>query len=268
MQIAGATPAQYDGVFNIIVTGANTFTYTMASCPASNAAGTMTAVLIPVSTVNSRTISAITYGGTGGLTATVTCTGHGYSSGQLIQISGAAQWQYDGIFTITSVPRQYVHLHDVGSPRRPTPRARMTAAAVSTMTYTGPIYITTTTTLRTEAIEVGYFTSYLDTATYIFMNAVINTPQIFTDDPTEPLLHVSTKSTSRTRTSTPTTIPRCGRGSTAADTDPHGDSSTTPGQSDDLQYAPTMGWIPRWWTIRTTPARSSATCRPSPRSRS
>ena len=62
----------------------------------------------------------------------------------------------------------------------------MTAAAVSTMAYIGPIYVNTTTTLRTEAIEVGYFTSYLDTASYIFMNAVINTPQIFTDDPTNP----------------------------------------------------------------------------------
>ena len=37
------------------------------------------------------------------------------------------------------------------------------------MTYTGPIYVNTTTTLRTEAFEAGYFTSYLDTASYIFM---------------------------------------------------------------------------------------------------
>ena len=75
----------------------------MASSPGTSATGTMTAVLIPVSTVNSRTISAIAYSGT---TATATCTAHGYSSGEPIQISGAAPWQYDGIFSITSVSRQ------------------------------------------------------------------------------------------------------------------------------------------------------------------
>ena len=59
----------------------------------------------------------------------------------------------------------------------------LSAAAVSTLTYTGPISINTTTTLRAEAFAVGYLSSHLDTATYLFMSDVINTPQIFTDDP-------------------------------------------------------------------------------------
>ena len=47
--IAGATPSQYDGTFLITATtGANTFTYTMAGTPASNASGTMTAAPAPL----------------------------------------------------------------------------------------------------------------------------------------------------------------------------------------------------------------------------
>lgn len=41
--ILGATPAAYNGTFIITVTGANTFTYVMASDPAANATGTITA---------------------------------------------------------------------------------------------------------------------------------------------------------------------------------------------------------------------------------
>ena len=49
--------------------------------------------------VPSESISSITYSGT---TATVTtASAHGYSTGQQVQIAGAAQWQYDGIFPIT-----------------------------------------------------------------------------------------------------------------------------------------------------------------------
>ena len=129
VQIAGATPAQYDGVFNISVTGANTFTYTMAT-PGSNAAGTMTAVLIPVSTVNSRTISSIAYGGTGGLTATASAASEaittitysgttatvtmaaadGFTNSQQVQIAGAVPSQYDGLHDHRD-GGHHLHLH-------------------------------------------------------------------------------------------------------------------------------------------------------------
>ena len=39
LQIAGATPAVYDGAFAVTVTGTNTFTYILPSTPASNASG-------------------------------------------------------------------------------------------------------------------------------------------------------------------------------------------------------------------------------------
>ena len=47
VQIAGAAPWQYDGVFSITVTGPSTFTYTMAGTPASIASGSMTATISP-----------------------------------------------------------------------------------------------------------------------------------------------------------------------------------------------------------------------------
>ena len=239
VRIAGATPTQYDGVFNISVSGTNTFTYTMASAPTSNAAGTMTAVLIPVSTVNSRTISAITYSGT---TATATCTAHGYSSGETVQITGASPWQYDGIFIITAVNAN-TFTYTMSSSPGTSASGTITAAAVSTMTYTGPIYISTTTTLRTEAIEVGYFTSYLDTATYIFMNAVINTPQIFTDDPTNAFYALNQEYVTNPNFNA-NNYPQMWTGIDSTDTDPHGGSPTTVGQSDDL-YSADYGMDPQ-----------------------
>lgn len=44
--IAGASPSEYNGTFTIEVTGNNTFTYTMASEPAGNATGTLTAEFV------------------------------------------------------------------------------------------------------------------------------------------------------------------------------------------------------------------------------
>jgi hypothetical protein len=54
--VAGADPAQYNGTFTITVTGASTFTYVMATAPATNATtvGTYT-VLFAITGVNSNT---------------------------------------------------------------------------------------------------------------------------------------------------------------------------------------------------------------------
>ena len=310
VRIAGASPAQYDGVFNINVLSSTTFTYTMASSFAGSATSPGTAVLIPVSTVNNRTITGITYGGTGGLTATastastqsitsitysgttatVTCpshgyysgqmvliagatptqydglfpisvtgtntftypmltspgsnasgtmtvtAGHGYSTGQLIQITGAAQWQYDGVFTIASVPSATTFTYTMSAAPSTSASGAIVAAAVSTLAYTGPIYISTTTTLRTEAIEVGYFTSRLDTASYLFMSAVVNTPQIFTDDPTNYFYSLNQQYVTNPNFNA-NNYPEMWTGIDSADTYPHGGSPTTEGQYQDLYSA-------------------------------
>ncbi len=317
IKIAGAAPAQYDGIFTISVLSPTTFTYVLPSSPGSNATGTMTAVLIPASTVNSRSIGSITFGGSGGLTATanapaqtigsisfsgttatvtmsaadgfvnsqqvliagaspaqydgvfiITVTGattftysmatspgsaasgtmtatslHGYSVGQVIQVSGASQWQYDGIFTIATVPSASSFTYTMSAAPSTNATGTLTAAAVSTMAYTGPVYINSTTTLRAEAIEAGYFTSTLDTASYIFMNAVINQPQIFTDDPTNPFYSLN-----QTYVANPNfnadNFPQMWTGIDSTDTEPHGGSPTTPGQSDDL-YSADYGMDPQ-----------------------
>jgi hypothetical protein len=48
INIRGASPAQYNGDFYITVTGANTFTYTMAADPGANATGTLVANKGPI----------------------------------------------------------------------------------------------------------------------------------------------------------------------------------------------------------------------------
>ena len=101
VEIAGAAQAQYDGVFTITVLGANTFTYTMSSSPGANATGTMTAALIPAGTDNSQAITSLT---SSGATATATYSGNTFLAGQQIQITGATPAQYDGVFTVASVP--------------------------------------------------------------------------------------------------------------------------------------------------------------------
>lgn len=45
--IAGATPAAYNGDFQVTVTGATTFTYTMLSTPSGSGSGSMTATFTP-----------------------------------------------------------------------------------------------------------------------------------------------------------------------------------------------------------------------------
>jgi hypothetical protein len=53
--ISGATPSAFNGTFVITVTGANTFTYTMASTPGSNATVVGTYTVLGITGVNSNT---------------------------------------------------------------------------------------------------------------------------------------------------------------------------------------------------------------------
>jgi RHS repeat-associated protein len=50
-----------------------------------------------------KTVSSITRGGTGNLTATATVTSHGYSTGDTVSISGATQAAYNGTFAVKVV---------------------------------------------------------------------------------------------------------------------------------------------------------------------
>lgn len=59
------------------------------------------ALTVPFQLAPDKTISTITRGGNGNLTATATVTAHGYATGDYVNISGAAQSQYNGNFYIT-----------------------------------------------------------------------------------------------------------------------------------------------------------------------
>ena len=75
------------------------------------------------------------------------------------------------------------------------------------------------------------------------MNAVINTPQIFTDNPTNPFYSANQTYVTNLNFNADN-FPQMWTGIDSADTEPHGGSPTTPGQSDDL-YAADYGMDPQ-----------------------
>ena len=56
VSVSGATPAEFNGTFYITVTGATTFTYTMASAPSGNATVVGTYTVTGITGVNSNTL--------------------------------------------------------------------------------------------------------------------------------------------------------------------------------------------------------------------
>ena len=168
VQIAGASPAQYDGLFAITVTGPTTFTYSMSTSPGGAASGAaMTAAWIPAGVAGGYQvqqaihsmppgyayglytksdggaelpISSITLSGT---TATVTMetTDTTLQNGNQVDIEGAAQTQYDGSVVIANVTVNsvagtttftYTVLGSPASPATPIAGESLVAAAGST----------------------------------------------------------------------------------------------------------------------------------------
>lgn len=91
-----ALPTDYNATGAITVTGATTYTYTMATTPATNAT---TVGMYSYNSTPGAAISTITNAGT---TATVTtATPHGRATGNSVTHSGATPAAYNGTFTIT-----------------------------------------------------------------------------------------------------------------------------------------------------------------------
>ena len=104
----------------------------------------------PQAADNTKAVSAITRSGT---TATATCTGHGYAVNDWVQISGANQPEYDGIFVITSVTANTFSYTIAGTPA--SPATGTITAQDNYYTYTGPVHVTTTTTLCAGSLQDG-----------------------------------------------------------------------------------------------------------------
>jgi hypothetical protein len=98
------------------------------------------ALTVPFQLGEDKSITSITRGGTGNLTATATLTAHGYATGDYVNIRGAAESQYNGNFYITvtgSNAFTYTMTADPGAPATGTLIANR--GPVIQTTYTGGI---------------------------------------------------------------------------------------------------------------------------------
>ncbi len=118
-----------------------------------------------------KTVASLTRSGS---TATAMVLNHGFVAGNSVQIVGADQPEYNGVFVITSATANTFQFQVSGMPASPatgTITARLTQAAC--YTYTGPILIDRTTTVRAAAFKPGWTPSDVDTQTYIFLDDVV-----------------------------------------------------------------------------------------------
>ena len=170
VQIAGASPAQYDGNYVITVTSSTTFTYSMSSSPGSNA--------------SDATITA-----SGATTATVSTypTPLDILNGYEVQITGVSPAVYDGDFSVTvpvtvSLTGDPTYTFTYSLPSTPSVNGSETTSGVPmTVTYgtlyTGPITVSTTTDVRAVTAIDGQ-EGVVSTETYIFPAAVIDQPAV------------------------------------------------------------------------------------------
>ena len=166
VRIAGADPSAYDGVFKIVtVPNTTTFTYTVSGTPITPATGAITSDLD-----NTRSVTKISRSGT--TAKATTSAAHGCSVGDWIQIAGADPSAYDGVFQIVQVPNTTTFTYTVsGSPT--TPATGPITVQGTCLTYTGPITISKTSTVRAAAYRKGYDSTDVDTQTYIFLADVV-----------------------------------------------------------------------------------------------
>ncbi len=160
--ISGATQAAYNGVYAISNVTANTFTYTMATAPGVAASGALSVVKVD------RSVSGIVRSGT---TATVTSTGHGFSEGDRIRISGAVQTEYNGDFVITNVTANTFAYTITGTPS--SPATGSIGATRLGQRYTVPLTLNTTTVVRAVSVKDGFEKSDTVSSTYIFLADII-----------------------------------------------------------------------------------------------
>ena len=147
--IAGATPAAFNGTFVVTKIDADTIGYTLASAQTGNATGAITASYNSVLTVtalsranpNGNSAAAIL----GRKTATATTSAaHGLAVNGSVTIAGATPSQFNGTFTVASVPSAttftYVTATEAGSVTATgtiTATRASTSAVITLGTYAG-----------------------------------------------------------------------------------------------------------------------------------
>jgi hypothetical protein len=152
--IGGANQPEYNGTFRVSSTTTNTFTYTISGTPTSPAAGLTSAIAaktsVPTLSLSNGTVTSLTRSGT---TVTVTLFGHGFSNGNSIRISGAAQPEYNGTFTIGGVATN-TFTYTISTSTAPSP-ATGTITAVKAVTSISRSSTTATVTLTGHGYAAG-----------------------------------------------------------------------------------------------------------------
>ncbi len=125
----------------------------------------------PAEADNTLSVSGITRSGS---IATVTIPGHGYAEGDWVLIRGANEPEYNGLFVISGVTSDTFDYSVDGTPA--TPATGTILAQANYYTYTGPISIDHTTTVRAAAFKAGHAATGVDAQTYVFVDDVLQQP--------------------------------------------------------------------------------------------
>ncbi|MFI5379426.1 MAG: PA14 domain-containing protein, partial [Tepidisphaerales bacterium] len=164
--VSGAVQPEYNGLFTIGGVTTNTFNYTISGAPAA-ATGTIIAQHVD------RVVTSLAASGT---TVTATVAGHGLANGDLVRIAGASPAEYNGDFIIANVTTNTFTYTLAAAPPVSSATGGIAAFKLGTQ-YTGPITISTTTTVRAVAYNSnGYLPSNVVTQTYVFPGDVIQQP--------------------------------------------------------------------------------------------
>lgn len=145
--IHGASPAIYNGTFEVDSVAGSNLTYTLNRTPATNASASLVAT-------GQQVVTSLTNSGS---TATATITGHRYRAGDLITIRGASPSAYNGTFTVASVSTNTL-TYAIGS--TPASNASVTGdailatmeQAVSSISHSGA---TATATITGHGYQIG-----------------------------------------------------------------------------------------------------------------
>jgi hypothetical protein len=127
VRISGADQSDYNGLFTVTASTTDTFSFAVAGTADASATGVITAQAVKGVTSIARTDAT---------TAKVTCaSAHGLEVGDQVQISGATQAAYNGIFRVTSRPTSTTFTYKVSN--TPTTPATGTITAMKTgLTFT------------------------------------------------------------------------------------------------------------------------------------
>lgn len=99
--VGGVTPAGYNGVYAVTsVPSSTSFAFALANAGLAAGTGGLVAIAAPTS----ATISTAAWSSTGGGTATLaTAAAHGFTNGQIVNISGVSPGGYNGAYAITVI---------------------------------------------------------------------------------------------------------------------------------------------------------------------